>query len=272
MYIDTHTHLYTEEFDNDRAEVLARAREAGATALLLPAIDEGSLPSLLQLCAEAPDLCHPMLGLHPTELPGSPAEVEATLRRFEKLLEEDAHGKRRFVAVGEVGIDLYWDNTRREEQAAAFHRQAEWAARFDLPLMVHCRNAHRELIDSLLPVAAHCLASYGRPLAGVFHCFGGTADEARELLERFPTFVLGIGGVLTYKKSTLPAVLHSTVPLHRIVLETDAPYLAPVPHRGKRNEPSFLPAVIQRLADIYEVTPQEIEQATTATAKALFKL
>ena len=258
MFIDTHTHIYTEEFDADRAEVVGRAIAAGAEALLLPAIDEGSLQPLLDTCAAYPDLCFPMLGLHPTELPPDPTPV---LDRMERLL--DAPGAP-WIAIGEVGIDLYWDDTRRDEQIVVLERQARWAADRGLPLVIHSRNAHRPLVETLRPLA-------NRLTGGIFHCFGGTAEEADELLRTFPTFMLGIGGVVTFKKSTLPQVLADAVPLDRLVVETDAPYLAPTPHRGHRNEPAFIPLVLQRLAEVYGCSAADIAAVTTANARRIFK-
>jgi TatD DNase family protein len=259
MFIDTHTHIYLEQFDSDRDAVIERARKAGVARLLLPAIDETTLPALLATCRHWPDICLPMLGLHPTELPeGDPTPL---LERFEQLLAAPGSP---FIAVGEVGVDLYWDTTRRDEQLRAFSFQTGWAVRYGLPLVVHSRNAHREIVDTLRPVR-HSLSG------GIFHCFGGTAEEARELLG-FDGFCLGIGGTVTFKKSTLPQVLAQCVPIDRIVLETDAPYLAPSPHRGQRNEPSYIPLVIARLADIYDLTPAEVESVTTATALRLFRL
>lgn len=256
MFIDTHTHVYTEEFDADRAEVLARARAAGARHLLLPNIDEGSIAPMLALCEAEPDLCRPMMGLHPTELPADPWPL---LQRMESMLRAADHP---FVAVGEVGVDLYWDDTRRAEQLDVFRFQAEWAASLGLPLVVHTRSAHREVVDVLRPLAAR--------LTGVFHCFGGTAEEAHELLTLFPGFVLGIGGVVTFKKSTLPATLRATVPLDRLVVETDAPYLAPTPHRGHRNEPAYVPLVLQKLADIYQLPLPEVKQQVLQTTHRVF--
>lgn len=256
MFIDTHTHIYTEEFNADRAEVVARAREAGAVALLLPNIDEASIAPMLSLCEAAPGFCFPMMGLHPTELPPDPWPL---LEHMEHLI---AAPNNPYMAVGEVGVDLYWDNSRREEQMEVFRHQAQWAVRHHLPLMVHSRSAHRELIEVLQPMA--------QELTGVFHCFGGTADEAEELLRTFPGFVLGIGGVLTFKKSALPAVLHSCVPLSRLVVETDAPYLAPTPHRGKRNEPSFVPLVMEKLAEVYEQPVAEVEQLLLTNTLRVF--
>ena len=243
-FVDTHTHIYTEDFQADREAVVERARRAGAAKLFLPNIDGLSIAPMLSLCRRHPGLCHPMMGLHPTELPPDPAPL---LDRMEQLLAEAGNP---YIAVGEVGIDLYWDDSRREEQIEALRRQAGWAVRFGLPLMIHSRSAHRELVDTLRP--------HSRRLTGVFHCFGGTAGEARELLATFPGFALGIGGVLTFKKSALPDVLRTAVPPERIVAETDAPWLAPAPHRGKRNEPAYLPAVVGKLAEIYQLSPDEM--------------
>jgi len=256
MFIDTHTHIYTEEFSTDREAVVRRAREAGAVNLLLPNIDESSISQMLDLCTAFPGFCLPMMGLHPTELPADPSPL---LLRMEKMLEEKDNP---YVAIGEVGVDLYWDSSRREEQIEVFRQQARWAVRCHLPLMVHSRAAHRELVDTLLPMA--------HDLTGVFHCFGGTAEEAHELLSLFPGFALGIGGIVTFKKSKLPAVLHAEVPPTRIVVETDAPYLAPHPHRGERNEPSFVPFVIAKLAEIYDLSVADMEDVLFATTMQIF--
>ena len=256
-FIDTHTHLYTEEFDTDRDEVVARAVAAGARHLLLPNIDANSVGPMLALCDAYPDLCRPMMGLHPTELPPDPAPL---LEQMERMLSLPGHP---FVAVGEVGIDLYWDASRKAEQMEVFRRQVEWSLRFDLPLVIHTRSAHAELLEVLTPFKADLKR-------GIFHCFGGSAQEAAELLA-FEGFALGIGGVVTFKKSTLPAVLETTVPLDRIVLETDAPYLAPTPYRGQRNEPAHPPLIIHRLAEIYQTTPDHIAQVTTQTAERIFQ-
>ncbi len=259
MFIDTHTHLYTEEFDADREEVVRRATESGAKHLILPNIDEMSLPNMLALCKDYPQLCHPCIGLHPTELPANP---KPTLDRMEKMLEDTDHP---FVAIGEVGIDLYWDSSRRDEQIEVLQRQAEWAVRYGLPIIIHTRSAHREIVDTLIPFA-------DKLAGGIFHCFGGTEEEARELLTLFPRFLLGIGGVVTFKKSSLPETLRNAVPTERIVVETDAPYLAPTPHRGRRNEPAFIPLIIQKLAETYDITYAAMEQQTTANAEKLFNL
>lgn len=257
MLIDTHTHLYVSEFDADRDETILRARQAGIGALLLPCIDEGSIGPMMKLCAQHPDLCYPMMGLHPTELPSDP---ESTLACMEQLLQDPSHP---FVAVGEVGVDLYWDSSRREEQLHAFHTQALWACRYGLPLVVHSRNAHAEITQTLRPLQ-------NQLHGGVFHCFGGTEHEALQLLE-FPDFCLGIGGVVTFKKSTLPEVLSRAIPIERVVIETDSPYLAPTPHRGKRNESAYLPLVVQKLAEIYDLSVSEVEAITTRNALRVFK-
>lgn len=257
-FIDTHTHLYDEAFDTDRPEMLERARAAGAEALLLPNIDANSLGPMLAMHDQWPAFCYPMLGLHPTELPPDPTPL---LDQMEHMLSLKHHP---FVAVGEVGVDLYWDASRREEQMGVFRRQAEWSIRFQLPLVIHTRAAHAEVVEVLTPLRQELPG-------GIFHCFGGTAEEARELLD-FPGFCLGIGGVVTFKKSSLPQVLATEVPLDRIVLETDAPYLAPTPYRGKRNEPAYMPQMIGKLAEIYQCSPEHISTTTTATARRLFKL
>lgn len=255
-FIDTHSHIYGEEFDEDRDAVVQRAVEAGAVKILLPNIDANSVGPMLALCDDYPDLCLPMMGLHPTELPDDPQPL---LQQMERML---ATG--RFIAVGEVGVDLYWDASRREEQMEVLRQQAEWSIRYKLPLVIHSRSAHAELMEVLSPLKDQLCG-------GIFHCFGGTEEEARELLT-FPGFVLGIGGVVTFKKSTLPAVLKDNVPLDRIVVETDAPYLAPTPHRGKRNETAYVPLVIEKLAAIYDTTPEEVAHITTHTAKSLFNI
>lgn len=262
MFIDTHSHPYTEEFNDDREAVIARAMEAGADLLLLPNIDEASIEPMLSLCHAHPDLCRPMMGLHPTELPPTKAETLRVLQKMEHLLEVPNNP---YVAIGEVGIDLYWDDSRCEEQIEVLRHQAAWAVRFRLPLVIHSRSAHRQLIDTLLPFEKDLVG-------GIFHCFGGNEEEAAELLKLFPRFVLGIGGVVTFKKSTLPQTLAAVVPLGRIVLETDCPYLAPTPHRGKRNEPSFIPFVIEKLAEIYNTSAEEIAKQTSDTAHRVFKL
>ena len=253
-FVDTHTHIFTTEFDADRASAVQRAKEAGVATLCLPAINEQSLPALMALCDAYPGVCHPMIGLHPTELGD---DSNAVLDRMYGLLKADD----RFIAIGEVGLDFYWDDTRKEEQKNVLRRQIEWALETELPLVIHSRSAFDELYAIMDEYR-------GRGLSGVFHCFSGTDDEARKLLS-FDGFYLGIGGVVTYKKSTLPDVLKS-VPLERVVLETDSPYLAPVPKRGRRNESAYVPYVADFLSTIYGCDVEHIAAVTTQNARNLF--
>ncbi|MEG1728401.1 MAG: TatD family hydrolase [Bacteroidaceae bacterium] len=255
MFIDTHAHLYGEEFDNDRSDVVERACAAGADKIFLPCIDETSIGPMNTLCAHYPNICYPMLGLHPTELPPS---LDASLIKMEKLLQTD-HS---YIAIGEVGLDFYWDDRHKTEQIHALNVQTEWAVRYHLPLMIHSRSAHQELIEVLQPYVS-------KGIRGVFHCFSGTSEEADELLSIFPTFMLGIGGIVTFKKSTLPAIL-AKVPLSRIVIETDSPYLAPTPHRGKRNESGYIPFIIEKLAEIYNTSPATICKETVHNTLQVF--
>lgn len=253
-FIDTHTHLFEPEFAEDREAVVQRAVEAGVKTLCLPCITEASLSRMEEMCAGFPGICYPMIGLHPTELGD---DYQAVLDRMYKELK----GNDSYIAVGEVGLDLYWDVTRKNEQLDAFRQQIEWAAETGLPLAIHSRNA----FDDLYKVMGD---NRSKGLTGVFHCFSGDAEEARKLLS-FDGFYLGIGGVVTYRKSTLPSVL-ADVPLERVVLETDSPYLAPVPRRGKRNESSYIPFVAQKLAEIYGCSVDEVAAVTTDNARRLF--
>ena len=253
-FIDTHTHLFEPEFAEDREMVVQRAVEAGVKTLCLPCITEASLSRMEEMCAGFRGICYPMIGLHPTELGD---DYQTVLDRMYKELK----GCDRYIAVGEVGLDLYWDDTRKNEQLDAFRQQIEWAAETGLPLAIHSRNA----FDDLYKVMDD---NRSKGLTGVFHCFSGDAEEARKLLS-FDGFYLGIGGVVTYRKSTLPSVL-ADVPLERVVLETDSPYLAPVPRRGNRNESSYIPFVAQKLAEIYGCSVEEVAAVTTENARRLF--
>lgn len=259
-FIDTHTHLDGEEFDQDRGEVMERARLAGAQALFLPAIDVPSSRRILQLCRQHPGFLHPMLGLHPEEVKADWQEQLGIISDLlHAALAEDAPQP---IAIGEVGLDYYWSREFEKEQLEAFEAQVKWSVQTRLPLMIHCRKAQNEMV--------RLLRCYGSDLpGGVFHCFTGNEIEAAELLQ-FKGFSLGIGGVLTFKKSHLPEVLAAVVPLDRIVLETDAPYMAPVPHRGQRNESAYIPLIIQRLAEAYGVSEEEVAQRTTRNATAIF--
>lgn len=249
--IDTHSHIYGPEFDDDRADVLQRAMQAGVDKVLLPNINEESIASMLQVAGEYPGVCYPMMGLHPEDVKEDWAEV---LDRMEAKLDG-------MIAVGEVGLDFYWDSTFRKEQIDAFERQICWAKEHGLPLVVHMRKAEQELLEAM---ERH--KSDG--LRGVFHCFGGSKETAARMLKH-EGFVLGIGGVVTFKNSRLAETLRY-VPLDRIVLETDAPYLAPVPCRGKRNEPSYVVHVAKFLSNIYNVSLEEVNAVTNLTVGRVF--
>ena len=236
-FVDTHCHLDGEEFRDDLEAVVARAREAGVGAIGIPGIDLASCDTVMAMCRRYPGYCYPMLGLHPEEVK---ADWQTVLAQIKPRLSEP-----QVVAIGEVGLDFYWSREFEQAQLAAFEEQVKWSVEYRLPLMIHCRKAQHELVA--------ILKRYQNDLpGGVFHCFTGNEQEAKELLQ-FERFVLGIGGVLTFKKSHLPEVLPACVPLDRIVLETDAPYMAPVPMRGQRNEPAFVAHVLQRLAEAYGV-------------------
>jgi len=272
-YIDTHCHLDGEEFASDRDAVIQRAREAGCTAVFLPAIDAASCRTVLDVCRQYPDYCRPMLGLHPEEVRSDWKEQLEKMKQFFTLLPPEGRSVARnhsslftneVIAIGEIGLDYYWSREFEREQLEAFEAQVRWAVELQLPLMIHCRKAQNEMV-AIIKKYAHELPG------GVFHCFTGNVQEARQLLE-FDRFVLGIGGVLTFKKSHLPETLAEVVPLDRIVLETDAPYMAPVPLRGQRNEPAFIRHVISRLAEAYGVTEEEICRQTNANVARVFKV
>ena len=253
--IDTHCHLDGEEFAADRDEVVARAREAGVSKILVPAIDLQSCQTVMDTCRQYPDYCYPMLGLHPEEARADWWEVLAQIKH--SLTSE-------VIAIGEVGLDYYWSREFEKEQLEAFEQQVRWSVETRLPLMIHCRKAQNELVA--------ILRKYADDLpGGVFHCFTGNEIEARELLQ-FDRFVLGIGGVLTFKKSNLPQTLPAVVPLDRLVLETDAPYMAPVPHRGQRNEPAFVLEVLRKLAVCYGVSEETVCEQTNANVARIFGL
>lgn len=255
--IDTHSHLFVEEFDVDRSEVMQRAREVGVQHVLMPNIDLASVASMLQVCQEYRGFCYPMLGLHPTEVG---ADYPVVLSKLKALLDKQPQT---FLAIGEVGLDLYWDKTYKDEQIAALEEQIAWALEYDLPLVIHSREA----FDEIYTLFSRYKDS---SLRGIFHSFTGTADEAQALLE-FPGFLLGINGVATFKKSTIPEAL-SHVPLTRVVVETDSPYLAPVPYRGKRNESAYVVRVVEKLAEIYGLTAESVAAQTYANAATLFRL
>ena len=254
--IDTHCHIDGEEFVEDIDAVIARAREAGVQAIGVPGINLQSLDTVVSVCQRYPDYCYPMLGLHPEDVKADWQEVLARIKQ--RVLDLSP------IAIGEVGLDFYWSREFEQEQLLAFEEQVRWSVELQLPLMIHCRKAQNELVA--------ILKRYKSQLpGGVFHCFTGNELEAKELLQ-FDGFVLGIGGVSTFKKSHLPEVLPATVPLDRLVLETDAPYMAPVPMRGQRNEPAFVAYVQKKLAEAYGVSEEEVERVTNENCKKVLNI
>ena len=272
-FIDTHCHLDGEEFATDRDEVVARAREAGISKVFVPGIDLKSCQTVLNTCRQYPDYCYPMLGLHPEEVRADWKEVLDRIKYSLTIPEQSSPTRSlshllpltsSIIAIGEVGLDFYWSREFEQEQLEAFEEQVRWSVETRLPLMIHCRKAQNEMVA--------ILKKYSNDLpGGVFHCFTGNEIEARELLQ-FDNFVLGIGGVLTFKKSNLPTTLPAVVPLNRIVLETDAPYMAPVPHRGQRNEPAFVLEVMRKIAECYGVSEEEVCELTNANVSRIFGL
>lgn len=250
--IDTHAHIYSKQFDGDRDAMLKRTFAAGVHKILMPNVDSESIDGMMALAARYPEQCFPMMGLHP-------CSVNAD---FEKELQiaEDWLKKYPFIAIGEMGLDLYWDKTYFEQQKEAFRIQAEWAKAYGLPLVIHCREAMPETLALLESLA-------DERLFGVLHCFTGTAEDAARLYEM--NFRVGIGGVVTYKKGDLAAVV-AQIPPEQIVLETDSPYLAPVPHRGKRNETSYLPLIAEKIAEAQQITFTKVAEITTKNALELF--
>ena len=262
--IDTHCHLDGEEFRDDLEAVVARAREAGVTAIGVPGIDLKSCETVLAVCERYPGYCFPMLGLHPEEVKDDWREVLDRIKQNLNKPYSSLHTPHSstIIPIGEVGLDFYWSREFEEAQLQAFEEQVRWSVELHLPLMIHCRKAQNEMVN--------ILKRYKDDLpGGVFHCFTGNVIEARELLQ-FDRFVLGIGGVLTFKKSKMPETLAAVVPLDRIVLETDAPYMAPVPMRGQRNEPAFVAHVCRKLAEVYGVSVETVDEVTTANAARIF--
>lgn len=254
--IDTHSHIDSEEFRDDIDETIQRAKDTGIEKILIPAIDHASCQRILDICSRYRGTCYPMLGLHPEEVK---SDWQSHLEKIRSVISKE---RKHVVAIGEIGLDYYWSREFEAEQVMAFEQQICWAIEERLPLMIHCRKAQNEMV--------RIIRKYEKNLiGGVFHCFTGNVHEAAELLQ-FQKFSLGIGGVLTFKKSVLPETLAKVVPLERIVLETDAPYMAPVPHRGKRNEPAYVKDICLRLADIYNTTPEDIDLVTTRTAENIF--
>ncbi len=262
MIIDTHAHLDGEEFKDDLNDVIQRAKTAGIGRIFLPAIDLPSTDNILKVCKKYGDYCLPMIGLHPEEVK---ADCRDVLKVMYRRLLDNVSGKvsePRFIAIGEVGLDFYWSREFQSEQLAAFEEQVRWSIETRLPLMIHCRKAQNELLL--------ILRKYKTELpGGVFHCFTGNPQEAADYLS-FENFVLGVGGVATFKSSHLREDLPAAVPLDRIVLETDSPYMAPVPHRGTRNESAFVVEVQKTLALSYGVSEEEIASCTNENVNRVF--
>ena len=264
--IDTHSHLDAPEFAEDLEQTILRAKEAGIRKIFVPAICRKDLSNLIRICNAHRGFLYPMIGLHPENIMDE--DYHVALDRMEELLEESLNphpspDTPNFIAVGEVGLDFYWDATHKNEQIEVFEKQIQWAIKYQLPLMIHVRKAHQELMAIMKQYR-------NEPLTGVFHCFTGSAEEAQDLLS-FPGFCLGIGGVLTFKNAKLPATIQKSIPLERIVLETDAPYMAPTPYRGKRNESAYVIEVGKKLAEVFNVTLEEIDRKTTENALKIFR-
>lgn len=255
LLTDTHTHLYLEQFSEDIEEVIERALDYKVQRFFFPNIDRGTTAQLLKLCKKFPDHCFPMMGLHPCSV------KEDYEDELSHVYEELKTGK--YCAVGEIGIDLYWDKTFTKEQEIAFRKQIEWAKEFALPIVIHARESFQEIFSVMDDMNDD-------RLTGIFHCFTGTYEDAKKILG-YGGFKLGIGGVVTFKNSGLDKVVAQLNPKD-LVLETDSPYLAPTPYRGKRNESSYVVRVAEKLADIFELSLEEIAEITTQNSKDVFKI
>ncbi len=253
MFIDTHTHLYSEEFNADRYERINDAIEKKVTKFFMPNVDSASIEGMLQLEIHFPDQCFPMMGLHPCSVKENYREELAIVKKWLDT--------RRFWGIGEIGIDLYWDKTFIKEQELAFREQIYWALEYNYTIVIHCRNAFDEIFS--------ILKSYEKLPKGVFHCFSGDFIQAQKILS-LGNFKLGIGGVVTFKNSGLDKVVEQ-LNLHDIVLETDAPYLAPMPYRGKRNESAYIPLIAEKIAQLKNVSVEEVARVTTENAIEIFE-
>lgn len=252
--IDTHSHLFLEEFSEDLPQVIERARSAGVTHIFMPNIDSTTIDSMLSVCNTYNDYCFPMIGLHPTS-------VNADYEKELEIVARELRSFNKYIAIGEVGMDLYWDKTFLKEQQIVLDKQINWALEYDLPVVIHCRDAFGYIYNVLEPYK-------NTSLKGVFHSFTGTDDEAARILE-FSGFLIGINGVVTFKKSRLPEVL-TKIPLEKIVLETDSPYLTPVPNRGKRNESTYVKDTLMKVSDIYRMSPEAVGRVTSENALKVF--
>lgn len=252
MFTDTHTHLYDESLRAEESQMIQRAVGAGVTKMYMPNCNSETIESMMHLAKAYPQHCFPMMGLHPCYVK---EDYKSELQVVSEWL-----NKEKFYAVGEIGLDYYWDLTFKEQQIEAFEMQIDLALQYNLPIVIHGRESTRDCIDIVRK-------KWNKDLRGVFHCFGGSIDEANEIVAM--GFYLGIGGVITYKKSNLPEVVMA-MDLANIVLETDAPYLAPVPYRGKRNESSYIPVIAQKVAEVLNVSVDEVSKRTTENTERLF--
>lgn len=254
LFIDTHTHLFLSEFDDDRRETMQRAVDAGITKLFMPNVDTSTIQALNNACNEFHEQCFPMMGLHPSSV----------TRNYKNDLEiiKQQFNERKYYAVGEIGIDLYWEKTYKQQQINAFTEQVQWAEQVGLPIVIHSRNALSDIFEILDSLQISTLT-------GIFHCFGGSVEEAQRAIEM--GFKIGIGGVVTFKNAGMQKVV-ANIDLEHIVLETDSPYLAPVPKRGKRNESAYIPYITQKVADIKQTSLDNVAEITTKNALKVFNL
>ena len=252
-WIDTHAHIYSTDFDKDREEVMERSREAGVNEIYMPNIDHTSMDGMLEVESDHPETCFAMMGLHPCSVK---KDFESELYIVEQWL-----SKRKFAAIGEIGTDLYWDKSFWEQQKEAFTIQVSWAKKYKLPIVIHSRQSIDETIGLIEPLL-------GDGLTGIFHCFSGNLEQAKKIISM--GFYLGLGGVATFKNGGLDKVLPE-ISLDNLVMETDSPYLAPVPYRGKRNEPSYIPLIAGKIAEIKKISLEELQEATSRNSGKIFR-
>ena len=255
MYVDTHTHIYLKDFDDDRNQIINECKKLGVTKLLLPNIDLNSMEDVIKISNEFKGICFPMVGLHPCSVKQNYNEE---LSRIKPYIESCNP-----IAIGEIGIDLHWDKSTLEIQKKAFIKQVNWALEFELPIVIHARESYKEIFEILDFLNTS-------KLTGVFHCFSSTMEDADRIL-KYGGFKLGIGGVVTFKNSGIDKVVEQ-IEIENIILETDAPYLSPAPFRGKRNKSSYIPLIANKLSDIYKVSPEEIGKITSKNATEIFNL
>jgi TatD DNase family protein len=255
VYIDTHTHIYLKDFNEDRKEIIRECLDSGVNKLLLPNIDKNSIADVIKICEVYKNICYPMVGLHPCYIKDSYEEDLDYLKLIIKSINA--------IAIGEIGIDLFWDKSNLEIQRKAFIAQINWAKEFKLPIVIHARDSYHEIFEVLDHVN-------DENLKGVFHCFSSTLKDADQILN-YGGFKLGIGGVVTFKNSGLDKVVKN-IDIKNIVLETDSPYLTPTPFRGTRNKSSYIPIIANKLSDIYEISSEEIGNITSKNAKEIFNI